>query len=73
MINPIAEPAARTVLDQSTFSAVSGSTLGTSSTESTLRIESESDEEPPLEDVCVENVPINVWISLIGASAGGRG
>lgn len=60
-MNPIADPAAKTVLLHKTFSADSGSTVGTCTmgTSSTECLRGE----------LIVNVPMNVCMSLIGASA----
>jgi hypothetical protein len=57
-MNPTADPAANTVFDHNTFSAVNGSTLGTNGTPS-----------PPTLDALMEKVPTKEWMSLMGASA----
>jgi hypothetical protein len=58
MVKPTADPAANTVFDHNTFSAVNGSTFGTNGTSS-----------PPALDALMEKVPMKEWISLMGASA----
>lgn len=62
---PTAEPAASTVFDQRTFSTVSGETLG-----GRCRRGTELSEERGKTGLFIVTVPINVWMSLIGASAG---
>lgn len=57
---PIADPAAKTVFDQSTFSTVKGETVGGKGTD---EFESEG------VGLFKVNVPTKVWIFLIGASA----
>jgi len=57
-VKPIADPAASTVFDHNTFSAVNGSTFGTNGTSS-----------PRALDALMEKVPMKEWISLMGASA----
>ena len=68
MTNPTADPAANTVFDQSTFSAVSGDTVGGNGCNGT---DSEiwSLEVVVVVGVFKVNVPINEWMSLIGESA----
>lgn len=63
--SPTAEPAARTVFDQRTFSAVSGATDGMwfRGTDSMLCIACAG------AGVLSVNVPTKVWMSLIGVSA----
>ena len=61
MTKPTADPAARTVLDHSMFSADKGSTVGTC----TIGTSSSSNAGGEL----MVNVPMNLWISLIGVSA----
>lgn len=68
-INPTADPAARTVFDHNTFSAVKGDTDGGSGCKGTER------ELPKVEGgggVFRVKVPTKVWISFMGASAGHR-
>jgi len=62
---PTADPAARTVLDQSIFSTVSGETLGGRGCRGT-ELESSAEGASGL---LMVKVPINVCMSLIGASA----
>lgn len=67
MTKHTADPAARTVFDQRTFSAVNGETLGgiecIGTTSVTLRVGGGGG------GLLRVNVPINEWMSLIGASA----
>ena len=65
MTKPTIEPAARTVFDHRTFSAVSGSIVGTC-----VRGTSFSALDG---GVLMVKVPINVLISLMGSSAGRLG
>jgi hypothetical protein len=63
-MNPTADPDANTVFDHKTFSALSGSTVGAE----TIGTSSSFD----MADgggLFTVNVPMNVWISLIGSSA----
>jgi hypothetical protein len=68
MTKPTADPAANTVFDQSTFSAVSGETVGGKGCNGT------DSDDWPLEvtvggGVFNVNVPMKEWISFIGESA----
>jgi hypothetical protein len=61
---PTADPAAKTVFDQRTFSTVNGETEGGRGLRGTDKFD--KSEEIGLFNV---NVPTNAWMSLIGASA----
>jgi hypothetical protein len=69
MTNPTAEPAASTVFDQRTFSAVKGETVGAAVCNETG---SDGIRGGAAETVGVlrVNVPTKEWMSLIGVSAG---
>jgi len=68
MTNPTADPAANTVFDQSTFSAVNGETVGGKGCNGT------DSDDWPLKFIAGGgafnvNVPMNEWMSFVGESA----
>jgi hypothetical protein len=70
--NPTAVPAARTVLDHSTFSAVSGSTLGTGTKGTSSGVVGREERSTGGGGVLMVNVPMKEWMSFMGVSAAKR-